>query len=177
MASLHPEKLLQLIKLSSGDGMEPNFDFTHPEWPRLPVLSKGAREFFGGRQPSFAFITRKWPSGCVSPQLYDIYSMQGMTQKELLKYPVVHTDALREGSKEVHSIMAGTSMALVRLDDVDLVPNPFLDQETVVVNGLVSDGPWLSPAHTEIMGDEQRLDAARTEGVYDFDVPGGVDFF
>ena len=54
MASLNPKKLLQLIKLSSGDGKEPNFDFIHPEWLRLPVLSKGAQELFGGRQPFFA---------------------------------------------------------------------------------------------------------------------------
>ena len=47
MASLNPEKLQQDIKLSSGDGKEPNFDFIHPEWPRLPVLSKGAQELFG----------------------------------------------------------------------------------------------------------------------------------
>ena len=67
-------------------------------------------------------------------------------------------------------------MALVRFDEVDLVPHPFLDQEPVVVNGLVSDGPWLSPARPENMGDEQCLDAARTEGVADFDVPDGVDF-
>ena len=152
MASLNPEKLLQLIKLSSGDGKEPNFDFIHPEWPRLPVLSKGARELFGGRQPSFPFITRKWPSGCVSRRLYEASSMQGTTQKEFLKYPFVHLDALREGSKEVHPVMAGTSMALVRFDDADLVPHPFLGQEPVVVNGLVSGGPWLSPAHSEIMG-------------------------
>ena len=125
MASLNPEKLLQLIKLSSGDGKEPNFDFIHPEWPRLPVLSKGARELFGGRQPSFPFITRKWPSGCVSRRLYEASSMQGMTQKEFLKYPFVHLDALREGSKEVHPVMAGTSMALVRFDDADLVPTRF----------------------------------------------------
>ena len=78
--------------------------------------------------------------------------MQGMTQKEILKYPFVHPDALREISNEVHPVMAGTSTALVPFDDVDLVPHPFLDQETVVVNGLVSNGPWLSPAHSEIMG-------------------------
>ena len=47
MAFLHPEKLLQLIRLSSRDDKEPNFDFIHPEWPRLPVLSKGAREYSG----------------------------------------------------------------------------------------------------------------------------------
>ena len=63
--------------------------------------------------------------------------MQGMTHKELLKYPFVYLDAIREGSKEVHPVMVGTSMALVRFDDVDLVPQPFLNQETVVVNGLV----------------------------------------
>ena len=102
--------------------------------------------------------------------------MQGMTQKEFLKYPFVHLDALREGSKEVHPVMAGTSMALVRFDDVDLVHHPFLDREPVVVNGLVSDGPWLSPAHWNHVGDEQRFDAAKTEGVDDFDVPDGVDF-
>ena len=152
MASLKPEKLLQLIKLSSGDGKEPNFDFIHPEWPRLPVLSKGAQELFGGRQPSFPFITRKWPSGRVSRRLYETSSMQGKTQKGFLKYPFVHLDALRKGSTGVHPVMAGTSMALVRFDDVDLVPHPFLDQEPVVVNGLVSDGPWLSPAHSEFMG-------------------------
>ena len=64
----------------------------------------------------------------------------------------MHRDALREGSKEVHPVMAGTSMALVRFDDVDLVPRPFLDQVTVIVNGLVWNGPWLSRAHSEIMG-------------------------
>ena len=133
-----------------GDDKEPNFDFIHPEWPRLPVLSKGARELFGGREPSFPFITRRWPSGCVSRRLYEISSLQGMTQ-EFLKYPIVHLDALREGSKEVHPMMPGTSMALVRFDDVDLLPHPFFDQETFVVNGLVSDGPWLSPAHSEVM--------------------------
>ena len=126
--------------------------FIHPEWPRLIVLSHGVRELFGGRQPSFPFITRRWPSGCVSRRLYEISSLQGMTQKEFLKYPFVHLDALREGSKEAHPVMAGTWMALVRFDDVDLVPHPFLGHETVVVNGLVSDGPWLSSAHSEVLG-------------------------
>ena len=176
MASLNPEKLLKLIKLSSRDGKAPNFDFIHPEWPRFPVLSKGAQEIFGGRQTSFPFITRRRPTGCISRRLYEISSMQGMTQKEILKYPFVHLDALWEGSKEVHPVMAGTSMALVQFDDVDSVPHPFLDQEPVVVKALVSDGPWLSPAHSEIMGDEQCLDAAMTEGLDDFDVPDGVDF-
>ena len=66
--------------------------------------------------------------------------MQGLTQQIFLKYLFVHVDALREGSKDVHPVMAGTSMALVRFDDVDLVPHPFLDRETVV-NGLASNGP------------------------------------
>ena len=137
MAALNPGKLLQLFKPSSRDDKEPNFDFIHPDWPRLPILSKGARELFGGRQPSFPFITKRWPSDCVSRRLYEISSMQGMTHKEFLKHPFVYLDAIREGSKEVHPVMAGTLMALVRFDDVDLVPQPFLDQETVVVNGLV----------------------------------------
>ena len=115
---------------------------------------------------------------CLASWLFEISSMQGLMQKEFLKYPFVHLDALREGSKEVHPVMAGTSMALVRFDDVDLVPHPFLDKETVVVKGLVSDGLWLSLAHTEIMGggNEQRFDAARIGGVDDFDIPDGVDF-
>ena len=99
----------------------------------------------------FPFITRRWPSGCVLRRLYMISSMQGSTQMEFLKYPFVNLDALGEGIKEVHPVMAGTSIALVRFDDVDLVPHPFLHQETVVVNGLVSDGLWLSPVHSEIL--------------------------
>ena len=134
MASFRPEKQLLLINLSSGDGKESIFDFIHPECPRLPVLSKGAREIFEDRQESLPSITGRWPSGCVSLRHYEISSMQGMVQKEFLKYPFVHLDALGEGSKEVHPVMAGTSRALVRFDDVDLVRNPFLDQETVVVN-------------------------------------------
>ena len=77
--------------------------------------------------------------------------MQRRTHKEFLKEPLLHLDALREGNKEVQPIMAGTSMSLVRFHDVDLVQHPLLDQETVVVNGLISDGLWLSPAQTEIM--------------------------
>ena len=42
MVSLHPEKLLQLIKTFPGDGKEPSFDFKIPERLRPPVLSKGA---------------------------------------------------------------------------------------------------------------------------------------
>ena len=152
MASFHPEKLLQLIELSSGEDMEPNFDFIHPEWPRLLVLSKGARELFGGRHPMFPFITKRRPSGCVSRRLNEFLSRQGMTQKEFLKNPFVHFDGLWEGSKEIHPVMAGTSMALVRFYDVDLVPHPFLDQETVVDKDLTSDGPWLSRTHCEEMG-------------------------
>ena len=87
----------------------------------------------------------------VSPRLYEVSSTQRMMQ-EFLKYPFVYLDTLREGSKENHPVMAGTLIDLVRFDDVDLVSHPFLDQETVVVNGLVSDGSWLSPAHTEMMG-------------------------
>ena len=56
MASLHPEKLLQIIKLSSRDRKGPDFDFGNPERPRLFVLSGGAGELIGGRQPSFLFI-------------------------------------------------------------------------------------------------------------------------
>ena len=113
---------------------------------------QGCPRIIRGRQPSFPFITRKWPSGCVSRRLYENSSKLGMTQKGFLKYPFVHLDALRKGRKEVHPVMAGTSMALVRFDDVDSVPHPFLDQESVFVNGLVSDGPMLSSAHSEIMG-------------------------
>ena len=79
-----------------------------------------------------------------------------MTQKKFLKYPFVHLEAVRKGSEEVHPVRAGTSMALVQFDDVDLVPHPFLEQEAVVVKVLVSDAPWLSPAHTESMGEKAR---------------------
>ena len=96
----------------------------------------------------------------------------GVDAEVFLEYPFPHLDALREGSKEVHSVMAGSSMTLVRFDPVDVVPHPFLDQEAVVVNGVVSDGPWLSPTHTEDIreGDEQRFGAPKTEGVDDIDV-------
>ena len=83
---------------------------------------------------------------------YEISSKKGLTQKEFLKYLFVHLDAILEDSEEVHSVMAGSSTALVRFDHVDLVPHPFLYQGVVVVTSLVSDGPWLSPAHTETLG-------------------------
>ena len=111
---------------------------------RVPANYSGAVSHLSRSSPEDGQVV-------VSRRLYEISSMQGMTQ-EFLKYPIVHRDALREGSKEVHPMMPGTSMALVRFDDVDLLPHPFLDQETFVVNGLVSDGPWLSPAHSEVMG-------------------------
>ena len=77
--------------------------------------------------------------------------MQRMTLKEFVNYPLVHLDALREGNTEFHPAMTGTSTDLAQLDDADSVPRPFLDQEAVVVNCLDSDGPRLSPAHTEVI--------------------------
>ena len=52
----------------------------------------------------------------------------------------MHLDALRESREEIHPVLSGTPLALVRLDDVDLVPHQFLEHKTVVVNGLVDLG-------------------------------------
>ena len=52
-------------------GRQGALDFIHPEWPRLLVVSKGARELFRGRQPSFPFMTRRWPSGCIARRLWN----------------------------------------------------------------------------------------------------------
>ena len=96
MASLNPENLLQL-KFFSGDGMEPNCDFVNPERPRTPFAIKGARGVFGVREPTFLFITARWHSSCVSPRLYRLSSVKGLTQEQLLKHPCIHLDALRAG--------------------------------------------------------------------------------
>ena len=58
MDPVPPEKLLQLLKLSSGDGKEADFELISPEWPRLPVLSKDAPELFEGPQMFSPFITK-----------------------------------------------------------------------------------------------------------------------
>ena len=61
--------------------------------------------------------------------------MKGLTE-QFLKYPFVHLDTLCEGSKEVQPVRSGSSMALVRFDPVDLVPQQLLDQEAILLTGL-----------------------------------------
>ena len=69
-----------------------------------------------------------------------------------LEVPLRTSRSLAEAGKEVHPVMAGNSMALVRFDSVDLVFRLFLDHAAFDINGLVLDGPWLSQAHGEMKG-------------------------
>ena len=151
MASINPENLLQFIKSFPGDKKEPNVDYINPEWPRISVISMGGGESIGDRQPISPFITRRSLSDCVSPRLYELSTMRGLMQ-QFLNHPVVRFYALREGYNEVYSAVAGSSIALMRFDPMDLVPHPFLNQEGVGVNGLFSNGTKVSLAHTETIG-------------------------
>ena len=123
-----------------------NFEFIQFGWRRITVTEERARDMFSGKQPLYSFIIRRWPSGCNSPRLYGLAESKVVTFRKTLNCPYVHLDAGRW-----NSAYNGSSMPLIQFDEMDPVPQPFLGQVPIVVNALVSGGPWISSAHIEFM--------------------------
>ena len=138
----------------SKHGNCPSFDNNHPGRIRITEFDENLKILRGKFQLKIPFKTRRWPKEIFSELLYNLATAPGMTRTRFRNAEFVHLQGEGVRKKHSHPLLQNSNMAFVEIDDKVLIPQAFAGQEPVMVNSLVSRGPWISQAHTELTGNE-----------------------